>query len=151
MKVIGLGSPDELRIQFNACEMDVLVDVLRDLRAKATRDAADAYATATPQDIRPIDDCHGRLRALEGLLIQLEDQPPDNRPGAIVVGATALMRDVARDGAREAVLRLNDAHEHYEDEVTSRSRGALLGAASTANAWLTTLTAVEQVDLGWDA
>ena len=29
---------------FDACELDVLVDVVRDLRAKATRDAADAYA-----------------------------------------------------------------------------------------------------------
>jgi hypothetical protein len=36
MKVIGLGSPDDVRIRFDACEIDVLVDVLRDLRAKAT-------------------------------------------------------------------------------------------------------------------
>jgi hypothetical protein len=41
MKVIGLGSPDDVRVRFTAREMDVLVDVLRDLRATATRDAAD--------------------------------------------------------------------------------------------------------------
>jgi hypothetical protein len=51
MKVIGLGSPDDARVRFDACEMDVLVDVLRDLRAKATRDAADTYAT-TSCDVR---------------------------------------------------------------------------------------------------
>ena len=83
--------------------------------------------------------------------MQLEEQPPDNRPGAIVVGATPLMRDVAHEGAREALERLNDAHERYEDEATSRSREALLGAAKTATAWVRTLTAVEHVDLGWDA
>ncbi|MGH2947556.1 MAG: hypothetical protein ACRDPC_15105 [Solirubrobacteraceae bacterium] len=150
MKVIGLGSPDDVRVHFDACEIDVLVDVLRDLRAKATRDAAETYATTSPRDTRPIDDQHDRLRGLEGLLMQLEEQPPDNRPGAILLGATPLMRDVAHEGAREALERLNDAHERYEQHVTSRSREALLAAATTAKAWVTTLTAVEQVDLGWD-
>jgi hypothetical protein len=46
MKVIGLASPDELRVAFDACELDVLVDVLRDLRAKATRDTVETYATS---------------------------------------------------------------------------------------------------------
>lgn len=151
MKVVGLGSPDDVRVRFDACEIEVLVDVVRDLRANATRDAADAYATTSPRDTRPIDDRHDRLRGLEGLLMQLEEQPLDNRPGAIVVGATPLIRGVARDGAREALERLNDAHERYEEEVTSRSREALLGAVETATAWVRTLTAVEQVDLGWDA
>ena len=150
MKVIGLGSPDDVRIRFDTCEMDVLVDVLRDLRAKATRDAADTYAATSPRDTRPIDDRHDRLRGLEGLLMQLEEQPPDNRPGAILMGATPLLRDVAHEGAREALERLNDAHERYEDHVTSRSREGLLGAAKTARAWIATLTAVEHVDLGWD-
>jgi hypothetical protein len=150
MKVIGLGSPDDVRVRFDACEMDVLVDVLRDLRAKATRDAADTHATTSPGNTRPIDDRHDRLRGLERLLMQLEEQPPDNRPGAILLGATPLIREVPHEGTREALERLNDAHERYEDQVTSRSREALLGAAKTARAWVTTLTAVEQVDLGWD-
>ena len=132
MKVIGLGSPDERPRRFDACEMDVLVDVLRDLRAKATRDAVDTYATTALGDTRPIDERHDRLRGLDALLIQLEEQPPDNRPGATVIGATHLMRDVAREGAREALERLHDAHERYEEDVTSRSRGSLLGAAKTA-------------------
>jgi hypothetical protein len=151
MKVIGLGSPEKLRVAFDACEMDVLVDVLRDLRARATSDAADTYATAAPRDTRPVDDRHDRLRGLDALLIQLEEQPPDNRPGATVIGATPLMRDVAREGAREALERLHDAHEHYEKDVTSRSRESLLAAAKTAKAWVTTLTAVEHIDLGYDA
>jgi hypothetical protein len=135
---------------FDACEIEVLVDVLRDLRAKATRDAAETHATTSPRDTRPIDDRHDRLRGLEGLLIQLEEQPPDNRPGAILAGATPLMRDVAHDCAREALERLHDTHEQYEDHVTPRSREALLGAAEAASAWVTTLTAVEHVELGWD-
>lgn len=151
MKVIGMGSPDDLRVRFDASEVDVLVDVLRDLRAKATRDAADTYATTPPRETRAIDDRHDRLRGLEGLLMQLEKQPPNNRPGAILVGDTTLMRDVARDGAREALDRLQDAHERYEDHVTSRSREALLGAAKTAKAWIATLTAVDRVDRRWDA
>jgi hypothetical protein len=43
MKVIGLGAPDDLRVRFEACEIDVLVDVLREQRASATRDAAKTY------------------------------------------------------------------------------------------------------------
>lgn len=151
MKVIGLGSPDHVRVRFDACEIDVLVDVLRDLRAKAVREAADTYATTSPHDTRAIDDRHDRLRGLEGLLMQHEEQPPANRPGAILVGATPLMRDVAHEAAREALERLHDAHERYEGNATSRSREALLAAAETAKASITTLTAVEQVDLGRDA
>jgi hypothetical protein len=150
MKVIGLGSPDELRVRFDACEMDVLVDVLRDLRAKATRDAVDTYAATVLGDTRPVDHRHDRLRGLDALLVQLEEQPPDNRPGATIIGATQLLRDVAREGSREALERLHDAHERYEEHVTSRSREALLGASKTATAWVTTLTAVEHIDLGWD-
>jgi hypothetical protein len=51
MKVIGLGSPDDVQCRFDACEIDVLVEVLRDLRAKATRDAADTYTRITPPDL----------------------------------------------------------------------------------------------------
>jgi hypothetical protein len=35
--------------------------------------------------------------------------------------------------------------------VSSRSRETLLDATEAAKAWVATLTAVEQVDLGWDA
>jgi hypothetical protein len=129
MKVVGLGSPDDVRVRFAAHEIDVLVDVLRDLRAKATRDAADTYATTSPRDTQPIDDRHDRLRGIEGLLIQLEEQPPDNRPGAILMGTTLLMRDVAHEAAREPLERLHDAHERYEEHVTSQSRDTLRGAA----------------------
>jgi hypothetical protein len=151
VKVIGLGSPDDVRIRFSATEVDVLVDVLRDLRANATRDAADTYAITPRRETRAIDDRHDRLRGLDGLLMQLEEQPPDNRPGAVVVAETTLMRDVVREGAQEALERLHDAHERYHEHVTSRSRDALLAAAAMAKAWVTTLTAVDQVDLGWDA
>jgi hypothetical protein len=58
------------------------------------------------------------------------------------------MRDVASGGAREALERLHDAHEHYEENLTSRSRESLLSAATTATAWIETLTAVDHVDLG---
>jgi len=151
MKVIGLGSPDDVRVRFTAREIDVLVDVLRDLRARATRDAAGIYATTSPCDTRPIDDRHDRLRGIEGLLMQLEEQPPESRPGAILVGATPRKRDGAHEAAREALERLRYAHERYEERVTSLSRETLHGAVETAKAWVTTLTAVEQVDLGWDA
>jgi hypothetical protein len=45
-----LGSPDQVRVRVEACEIDVLVDVLRDVRTKATRDAADTYATTPRRD-----------------------------------------------------------------------------------------------------
>ena len=151
MKVIGLGSPDELRVTFDDCELDLLVDVLRDLRAKATRDTADTYAAIASCDTRRVDDRHDRLRGVDGLLIQLEEQPPNSGPGATVIGATPLIRDVASGGAREALERLHDAHEHYEEDRTSRSRESLLSAATTATAWVATLTAVDHVDLGYDA
>ncbi|MGH2945353.1 MAG: hypothetical protein ACRDPC_03675 [Solirubrobacteraceae bacterium] len=152
MKVIGLGAPASVRIRFDAYELDVLVDVLREQRADATRDAADTYATTPPTQTRPIDDRHDRLRAVEGLLMQLEEQPPDNRPGAVLVGETDLMCDVARDGAREALRRLQEAHERYTDDGASpQARDALVNATKTAKAWVVTLTAVDQVDHGWDA
>jgi hypothetical protein len=151
MKVIGLGAPDDVRIRFDACEVDLLVDVLREHRANATRDAADTYATTRPGQTRPIDDRHDRLRAIEGLLMQLEEQPPDNRPGAILVGETDLMCDLARDGTREAFRRLQEAHERYDDHAAPESRDALVTATRTAKKWVATLTALDRVDHGWDA
>jgi hypothetical protein len=101
MKVIGLGAPDDLRVHFDACEIDVLVDVLREQRANATRDAAQTYATTSPGQTRAIDDRHDRLRAIEALLVQLEDQP-QTEGGAVLVGDTQLICDLVRDGTQEA-------------------------------------------------
>jgi hypothetical protein len=136
MKVIGLGSPDDVRVRFDASEVDVLVDVLRDLRAKATREAAETYATTPPGETRPIDDRHDRLRWLEGLLMHLEEQPPDDRPEAILVGDTTLIRDT---------------HERYEDRVTRGRARRCSAPPRRPRAWVTTLTAVEHVDPGGDA
>lgn len=149
MKVIGLGAPDEVRVAFDACELDVLVDILRAQRTDATRDAADTYA-AVPDDERAVDGRHDRIRGIEGLLIQLEEQPPENAPGAILVGETGLMREVVRDSAREALRRLDATHERYENKAVG-STAELLSAAETAKAWTVTLTAIDRVDLGWDA
>jgi hypothetical protein len=149
MKVIGLGAPDQVRVRFDSCELDVLVDVLREQRAHATRDAAETYGVA-PGQMRAVDDRHDRLRAVEGLLMQLEEQP-QTRAGAVLIGDTQLMCDVMRDGAREALRRLDETHRRYEDHASPQSRDALLNAANTAKAWLATLTAVDRVDRGWDA
>lgn len=150
MRVIGLGAPDDVRVRFAACEIDVLVDVLREQRANGTRDAADTYATSPPGQTRAVDDRHDRLRAVEGLLMQLEEQP-HTRPGAVLVGDTDLMCEVARDGAREALRRLEETHERYEGHATPQTRDALRNAARTAKACLATLTAIDRVDRGWDA
>jgi len=61
------------------------------------------------------------------------------------------MCDIARDGAREALRRLQEAHERYMDHTGPQSRDAMLNAARTTNAWVATLTAVDRVDRGWDA
>jgi hypothetical protein len=150
MKAIGLGSPDELCVHLEACEIDVLVDVLREQRANATRDAAQTYSTTSPAHTRAIDDRHDRLRAVEALLVQLEDQRPIDA-GAIIVGDTQIVCDVVRDGAREALRRLEAAYEQYEDHASAQSRDALLNAATTATAWVGTLAAVDRVERGWDA
>jgi hypothetical protein len=150
MKAIGLGSPDELRVHLAACEIDVLVDVLREQRAGATRDAAQTYATTSPGHTRAIDDRHERLRAIEALLVQLDDQPQTDA-GAIIVGDTQLMCDVVRDGAREALRRLKTTYERYEEHASPQSRDTLLDAVATVTAWVATLAAVDRVDRGWDA
>jgi len=147
MKVIGLGAPDSVRARFDACEVDVLVDVLREQRANATRGAAETYANASGHT-RAVDDRHDRLRAVEGLLMQLEER---SQTDAVLVGDTPLMCGVVRDGAREALRRLAETHERYEDHASPQSRDALLNAAKTAKAWVATLTAVDRVERGWDA
>jgi hypothetical protein len=149
MKVIGLGAPEDVRVHFDSCELDVLVDVLREQRADATRDAAKTYGVA-PGQMRAVDDRHDRLRAVERLLMQLEEQPR-TRAGGVLVGDTQLMCGVVRNGAREALRRLDETHRRYEDHASPQSRDALLNAADTARAWVATLTAVDRVDRGWDA
>jgi hypothetical protein len=58
MKVIGLGAPDQVRVRFDSCELDVLVDVLREWRANATRDAAETYVKGANTRVGP---CAGGL------------------------------------------------------------------------------------------
>jgi hypothetical protein len=149
MKVIGLGAPESVRVRFDGSEVDVLVDIVREQRADATRDAAETYATA-PGQTQAVDERHDRLRAVEGLLIQLEEQP-HTRPGAVLVGETEHVCDVVRAGAREALRRLAETHGRYEDHATPQSRDALLDAAKTAKAWVVTLTDFDRVDRGWEA
>jgi hypothetical protein len=146
--VIGLGAPDRVRVRFRFAEIGVLVDVLRKQRADATRDAAAIYDDA-PARARAVDDRHDRLRAIEALLMQLEDQTHTGR-GAVLVAETQLMSDVIRDGADEAIRRLWETHQAYEDRARPQSRDALLNAAKTARAWVATLTGFDQVDRGWE-
>jgi DNA-binding IclR family transcriptional regulator len=124
MKVIGLGAPDDLRVRFEACEIDVLVDALRGQRAIATRAAAETYCVA-PGQTRMVDDSHDRLRAIEALLIQVEEQP-QTPEGAILVGNTQLVGEVVHAGAREALRRLAATHERYQGHTGPQSGDALL-------------------------
>jgi hypothetical protein len=149
VKVIGLGAPDSVRISFADRELDVLVDVLRDQRADATREAAETYA-ATPGQRQAVDDRHDRLRAVEALLMQLEEQRHTRR-GAVLIDKTEHMCDVVRAGAREALRRLSETHGRYENHASPQSRDALLDTAKTATAWVTTLTGLDRVDRGWQA
>jgi hypothetical protein len=103
--------------------------------ADATRDAAQSYAPTSPGHTRAIDDHHERLRAVETLLVQLEDQPR-TAGGASLVGDTQLMCDVVRDGAREALRRVTATYERYEDHASPQSRDTLLNAATTTTAWM---------------
>lgn len=64
MKVTGLGTPESVRARFRTAEVDVLVDVLRERRAQATREAATAHETVSTS-VRSVDDRHDRLRAVE--------------------------------------------------------------------------------------
>jgi hypothetical protein len=146
MKVIRLGAPDDVRVRFDACEIEVLVDVLREQRANATRDAAQGYATTSAAQTRAIDDRHDRLRAIEALLVQLEEH---RLTGAVLVGEATLMCEVVRAGAHEALRRLVATHDSYEDHASPQARDALLNAAKAGRAWVATLTAVDRIDRGW--
>ena len=150
MKVIGLGVPDDLRVTFEPNALDVLVDVLRQERAKATRDAAQTYATNGPGQTRAIDDRHDRLRAIDALLTQL-DEPRQTDGGAVLVGCTELMCDVVHGDARVALRRLVTTHERYEDHASTQSGNVLVNSAETAKAWVATLVAVDRIERGWDA
>jgi hypothetical protein len=150
MKVVGLGGPDSVRIRFAPSEVDLLVDVLREQRASATLDAAETYGRVRRDDTRAVDDRHDRLRALERLLMQLEDQGPDDRGRVVLVGETEVIIDVVHDGGHEALRRLQDAHERYHEHPYAGTRDDLLGAANTAQAWMATLTSFDQIDQGPD-
>jgi hypothetical protein len=82
------------------------------------------------------------------MLMQLDDLRPDDAGRMTVVGDTVVMYDVVRDGAREALQRLHDAHDHYRKLSRPLAADALLEAAETATAWLVTLTRFDRVDRG---
>ncbi len=149
MKVIGYGAPTSVRIRFQVRELDVLVDVLRELRARATRDATDTYARTNADDPE-IDESHDELRTIEGMLMQLEENRPDDAGRVVLVAKTTVMHDVVRAGAREALQRLQDAHDRYPSYSAGPTRDALLDTAETAKAWLVTLTSFDRVDGGPD-
>lgn len=148
MKVIGLGAPQSVRVRFRAIEMDVLVDVLRGVRASATLDAARVHA-APGAPVRSVDDRHDRLRSIEALLLQLEDQPHASERGANVFGDTDLLCDVVGEGARQAIARLAAAHTRYVDHGSVDARDGLLDASGAAHAWVATLISFDRVDRGW--
>jgi hypothetical protein len=150
MKVVGLGGPHRVRIRFAPCEIDLLVDILREQRANATLPAADTYGRVRRDDTRAVDDRHDLLRALERLLMQLENQPPDKRGRVVLMGETEVMIDVIHDGGHEALRRLQDPYERYHERPHTATRDALLGAANTAQAWMVTLTSFDQIDQGLD-
>jgi hypothetical protein len=149
VKVIGLGAPDSVRVRFDGCELDVLIDVLRDQRSDATHEAAETYAT-TPEQRQAVDDRHDRLRAVEALLMQLEEQLHTRR-GAVLIDETERMGDAVRAGARETLRRLAETHARYAERASPESRDALLDAAKTATARVATLTGADRVDRGWQA
>lgn len=149
MKIIGYGDPRSVRIRFQTRELDVLVDVLRDLRADATQQASTTYADA-PGDERAIDDRHDQLRAIEALLIQLEEQRLDDSGRTPVTASTPVMAEVVRAGAREAIRRLGAAHDGYPGFDRDGAGDALIDAAETATAWLITLVSFDRVTNGPD-
>ena len=149
MKVLGLGSPDELRVRVAHSEREVLVGVLRNLRAGATRAVATVYESTPPERTRQIDDRHDHLRAIDALLVQVDQHGPNDRTEVVVVGDTELMRIVIHDSAREAIRLLQDAHASYEERLTPKTAAALIAAARAALAWTETLIAADRVDLGW--
>jgi hypothetical protein len=84
-----------------------------------------------------VDDRHDELRAIEALFAQMEDQVPDDRGRVMLVGDTDAMLDVLNDGVRQALERLDDAHDGYRG---SRTGAALrpqleLGAGGSCELW----------------
>lgn len=147
MKVTGLGTPESVRARFRTAEVDVLVDVLREHRAHATREAATAHE-AVGTTVRAVDDRHDRLRAIEALLMQLDDQP-HRREGVVLFGDTSLIGEIVRDGATESLARFVDAHQRYRERARVEARDRLLTAAVAAQAWVATLVAFDRVNRGW--
>jgi hypothetical protein len=151
MKVVGLGAPSSVRARFAPCELPLVADVLRELRTAATLEAAETYGRMWREDTRAVDDGHERLREIETLLVQLDEEPPDERGRVALVARTELMSQVIHDGCEQAVRRLQTAHDHYhEHTTTAESRRALLDAANAAHAWTLTLASFDQIDQGPD-
>jgi hypothetical protein len=152
MKVTGWGHPDRVRVRFAACEVDLLVDVLRERRADATCDAAEIYKEPGFDHERAVDDKHDRLRGIEALFRQMEEGPDnvDERGQVVLVGDTEVMGDILKTGAKEAMRRLVEAHNAYLERPMPWARDRLLPALETAHAWLITLTSFVQVDQALD-
>jgi hypothetical protein len=148
MKVTGWGNPDRVRIRFAACEVDLLVHVLRERRADATCDAAETYGRPGFDFERAVDDKHDRLRAIEALFRQMEEGPenPDEQGRVVLVGDTEVMDDLLKAGAKEAIRRLVDAHDAYLEHPAPWARNRLLPAVETAHEWLITLASFVEVD-----
>jgi hypothetical protein len=57
--------------------------------------------------------------------MQLEDQQPDAQGRVVLTGDTEVMCDIVHEGAREALGRLDDAHDGYRERSRSATRDAL--------------------------
>lgn len=60
--------------------------------------------------------------------MQLDDQP-HTREGVVLFGDTALIGEIARDGATQALARFVDAHQRYRERARVEARDRLLTAA----------------------
>jgi hypothetical protein len=147
MTVIGLGSPDEVCVQFSPSQRHVLVEILRAKRAITTRNAVSVYESTPAACTRPIDDCHDQLRAIDALLIQLDEQPASAQ--ATLIGDTDLIRSVVHGSTGAAVEQLHEAEATYREQRCPGTAQALLDAARMTATWTETLVAVDRIDLGW--
>lgn len=148
-RVIGLGAPDVVRVRLERCQLDPLVEQLRTQRADATERAADA-SRQRPHDERAIDDCHDELRAIEGMLMQLEAHEVDREGRQTITGPTWLMHDTITGATQRALHRAGAASTTADGPAdTLAARAAeLLPALTCAHAWVATLVAFRHVDLG---
>jgi hypothetical protein len=82
-----------------------------------------------------VDDRHDELRTIESLLMQLEDQQPDAQGRVVLTGDTEVMCDIVHEGAREALGRLDDAHDGYRERSRSATRDALTLPRQHGRGW----------------